>query len=63
MLSGMLGAGSSAIQIVNGKLLGDRITFDAGSTRYTGRVNGDTMEGTLTSGAGKSEWKASRVRR
>ena len=62
MLSGTLGSGSSAVQIVNGRLLGDQITFDAGSTRYTGRVNGDTMEGTFTTGDSKSNWRASRTR-
>jgi SAM-dependent methyltransferase len=63
MLSGTLGSGRSATPIANGKLLGDQITFDAGGTRYTGRVNGDTMEGILTSGTSKSEWRASRTRR
>ena len=62
MLSGTLGSESSAVQIVNGRLLGDQITFDAGNTRYTGRVNGDTMQGTFTSGGSKSEWRASRTR-
>ena len=62
MLSGTLGSGSSAVQIVNGRLLGDQITFDAGNTRYTGRVNGDTMEGTFTTGDSKSNWRASRTR-
>ena len=62
MLSGTLGSGNSAVQIVNGRLLGDQITFDAGNTRYTGRVNGDTMQGTFTSGGSKSEWRASRTR-
>jgi methyltransferase family protein len=62
MLSGTLGSGSSAVQIVNSRLLGDQITFDAGNTRYTGRVNGDTMQGTFTAGGSKSEWRASRTR-
>ena len=40
MISGTLG--STAI---NGKLVGDQITFTAGSTKYTGRVNGKAIEG------------------
>jgi methyltransferase family protein len=58
VLTGTLGA----TPIANGKLRGDQITFEAGGTRYTGRVNGDTIEGTLTSGASTSNFRASRVR-
>ena len=42
---------------------GDQVTFEAGGSRYTGRVNGDTIDGTLTSGSSTSNFKASRVRR
>ena len=58
MLSGTLGA----TPIVNGKLRGDQMTFEAGGTRYTGRVNGDTIDGTLTSGGSASNFRASRAR-
>jgi hypothetical protein len=40
MISGTLGS-----MPINGKLVGDQITFTAGSTKYTGRVNGRTIEG------------------
>jgi methyltransferase family protein len=40
MISGTLG--STAI---NGKLVGDQITFTAGATKYTGRVTGTTING------------------
>ena len=63
MLSGTLGSGSGATQIVNGRLRGDQITFDVGGAHYTGRVTGDTIEGTLASGATTSNWQASRTRR
>jgi methyltransferase family protein len=63
MVSGTLGSGSSATPIVNGKLRGDQITFEAGGTRYTGRVNGDTIEGTLTTGASTSNFRATRTAR
>jgi hypothetical protein len=65
MLSGTFasgGAGSST-PIVNGKLRGDQITFEAGGARYTGRVNGETIQGTLTSGGNTTNWQASRTRR
>jgi len=63
VVSGSLASGGSATPIANGKLRGDQITFEAGSARYTGRVNGDTIQGTLTSGGSTSNWQASRTRR
>jgi len=56
MLSGTLGS----TPITNGKLRGDQVTFEAGSAKYTGRVNGDTIEGTMTAGGNTSSFKASR---
>jgi hypothetical protein len=43
--------------ITEGKLDGDQIRFTAGGTQYTGRVNGNTIEG--TGGPGGS-WRATR---
>jgi hypothetical protein len=37
---------------VSGRLRGDEITFNAGKVRYAGRVNGNTIEGTVTGGPG-----------
>ena len=59
MLSGTLGG----TPIVNGRLRGDQVTFEAGGARYTGRVTGETIEGTSTSGANTSKFSASRTRR
>ena len=39
MISGTLKRGSNTMQIANGKLNGDQITFNAGGSLYTGRVN------------------------
>src|ERR1700704_1003731 len=55
MLSGTLGSAP----ILNGRLRGDQMTFEAGGTRYTGRVNGDTIEGTLMSGGSPTNFRAS----
>jgi len=44
-------------QELTGKLDGDRISFNAGGTAYTGTVSGNTITGTR---AGGSAWKASR---
>ena len=41
MITGTLGSTP-----VKGKMLGDQISFNAGSTQYTGRVNGSTIQGT-----------------
>jgi hypothetical protein len=41
-LSGTLGS----TPIKNGKMAGDQITFTAGTTTYTGHVNGNTIQGT-----------------
>jgi hypothetical protein len=53
MLSGSLGAQ----QISAGRLHGNDITFTVGSTKYTGKVNGTTMEGT---GGRGGTWKATK---
>jgi precorrin-6B methylase 2 len=60
--SGTLVAGGKSLAVENGKLEGDRIRFDAGGSHYSGRVTGDTIEGTVTGGAGGS-WRASRATR
>ena len=56
MVSGSLGGAP----IVNGRLRGDRITFSVGTAEYTGRVNGNAIEGTVSTGGAVSRWKASR---
>jgi len=55
MVSGTLKTGGNTQQVTNGKLNGDQISFSAGGTQYTGRVNGNVMEGKTQSGGG---WKA-----
>ena len=47
MLSGRLKTGNSSVAIGNGRMNGDRIEFSANGTEYTGKVSGDTIEGTL----------------
>jgi hypothetical protein len=46
MVSGSLG--SQAIS--GGRMRGDEITFSVGNTKYTGRVNGNSMKGTISTG-------------
>jgi SAM-dependent methyltransferase len=54
-VTGKLEVGGKRMDITDGLLRGDRLTFTAGGTKYDGRVNGDTMSG--VGGA----WTAKRV--
>jgi SAM-dependent methyltransferase len=47
----------TAVGLIEGKLIADRFTFNAGGARYNGRVRGDTMEGVV----GKTNWRATRA--
>jgi len=58
-VTGTFGAASGSQPIVNGKLQGDVITFLAGGTEYSGRVQGDSLELTSNTGA---KLKATRAR-
>jgi len=56
MISGTLKNGN-VVAPINGKLNGERISFSAGNASYTGRVNGDSMEGSV----GGAQWNATRT--
>jgi hypothetical protein len=56
MISGTLKSGHSVTPI-NGKLNGDQISFTAGNISYTGRVSGNSMDGS----ASATKWSASRA--
>jgi len=58
MISGTLKTGNNSTPIANGKLNGDQITFNAGGVLYTGRVSGNAMEGSVSTGG---RWKATRA--
>jgi hypothetical protein len=61
MITGSLRPGSGAAQeLSNGKLRGSEIAFTIGSSQYTGKVNGNSMEGTVTSGGTKNSWRATK---
>ncbi len=53
----MLTGNVNAAPISNGKMRGAEITFAAGGKMYTGRVNGNRMEGSASDG---SKWQATR---
>ncbi len=56
-VSGSLRSGNVSTPVTNGRLNGDQISFTAGGSQYTGRVNGNNIEGNTNSGG---SWKASR---
>src|SRR5499425_1907910 len=58
MISGTLKSGGDTLQVVDGRLEGNRITFTAGNDEYVGRVDGDAMDGVVSAGG---NWKASRA--
>jgi len=58
MLSGTIKTGNSIAEITQGKMIGDQILFTAGGNHYTGRVDGNVMEGKSGSGT----WKGMRVK-
>ncbi len=60
MITGTLKAGGRETA-VKGRLTGDQLSFEAGDARYTGRVGGNVIQGTVTSGAGASGWSAARA--
>jgi hypothetical protein len=60
MLSGTVRSGTATAPIADGRMAGDQITFTAGNARYTGRVNGNTIEGTVTSGSSSTPWRVTR---
>ncbi len=58
MLSGSLKNGNVAAIVINGKMKGDEITFTAGNTQYTGKVNGNSIEGVAKTGDKETKWQA-----
>ncbi|MEK7834977.1 MAG: class I SAM-dependent methyltransferase, partial [Pseudomonadota bacterium] len=60
MIAGTLKTGGNTLTVANGRLNGDRINFSAGNAEYAGRVNGNTIQGTVKGGSSGS-WSATRV--
>lgn len=56
--TGSIRRGEEITPISNGRLNGNAITFTAGDTEYSGKVNGRTIVGTTKSGA---KWRARRA--
>jgi SAM-dependent methyltransferase len=61
MVGGTLKGANGAPASINGRLRGDEISFTAGSATYAGRVNGSSIEGTVTSTGKSQKWTATRA--
>lgn len=59
MINGILSIDGKSVPVI-GKLTGDKISFTAGESEYTGQVSGDAISGNLKSPAGSASWSASR---
>lgn len=55
--SGTITSGDAIVPITDGRLMADELTFTAGGIAHSGKVRGDMIEGTTTSGA---TWHAKR---
>ncbi len=59
--SGTFKSGANTVAVKNGKLSGDLISFSIGGANYSGRVNGDTVEGIYETGGVTTPWKMAKV--
>jgi len=59
-VSGTLTQNGNATKITNAKLNGPQLTFSAGSTSYSGQVNGSEIKGTMKNGSSAGAWTATR---
>jgi SAM-dependent methyltransferase len=55
--AGSITNGNAVIPVTDGRLVADDLTFTAGGVAYSGKVRGDIIEGTTTSG---TPWQAKR---
>ena len=60
MVQGTLKSGAHALPISNAKLRADQFSFNAGGADYTGRVNGNSIEGSVSTGGNTTKWSATR---
>lgn len=62
IVRGTLKSGGKTLNVSDGRLRGDEITFTVNNDKYTGKVNGNNMLGTRENSAkgNKSDWSASR---
>lgn len=60
-ISGTLRSGHGMVQITEGRLRGNQISFRAGEKRYTGYVHGVTIQGVAKTAMRAFDWSATRI--
>jgi SAM-dependent methyltransferase len=60
MLSGSVKSSTATATISAGKVLGNEISFTAGGSQYSGKLNGNVLEGVIKNGSIETQFKASR---
>lgn len=60
MVSGTLASDNGTTSVEHGRLRGAEIQFTLGGAQYVGRVNGNTIEGTVTSSGREAPFRATR---
>jgi precorrin-6B methylase 2 len=60
-VSGTLQKNGTSAAIADGRLRGAELSMTIDGAQYTGRVNGNTIEGTVTTGGKTVTWKATRA--
>lgn len=61
VLYGSLTSGDRSLPVSKAKVRGFDVSFTAGDRTFTGQVDGEVMEGTVTSAEGTRAWHATRV--
>ena len=60
-LSGTLKSPSGTTPVLNGRLRGETISFVAGGSEYSGRVSGNTIQGSVKAAGKTSNWTATKI--
>ena len=61
MISGTLKSGSATLEITDGRMEGNEISFTIGDSEYIGRASGNTIAGIVKSAGRRSKWIATRA--
>ena len=61
MISGTLKSGNATLEITDGRMEGNEISFTTGESEYIGRVSGNTIAGIVKSAGRRSKWIATRA--
>jgi hypothetical protein len=59
-LSGTFASAGRSVPVLSGGVRGTEVTFTAGGARYSGRIIGTTMQGTVTGEGWTESWSAAR---